>query len=92
MQNIVIVGSSGHASVLADLARLDGRYDIVGLVDRYRAPGERALGFEVLGREEDLPALHGWRREVFGDQALALKAGRVAIGVEGRRIRLIAAG
>lgn len=41
--------------------------------------------------EEDLPALHGWRREVFGEQALALKAGRVALGVEGRRIKLIAA-
>jgi ribonuclease D len=42
--------------------------------------------------EEDLPALHGWRHEVFGAQALALKAGKVAIGVEGRRIRLIEAG
>lgn len=61
MQNIVIVGSSGHASVLADLARLDGRYNIVGLVDRFRAPGEWTLGLEVLGREEDLPALAGRR-------------------------------
>ncbi len=42
--------------------------------------------------EEDLPALHGWRREVFGEQALALKAGRVALGVEGRRVKVIGAG
>jgi ribonuclease D len=42
--------------------------------------------------ESDLPALHGWRREVFGEQALALKAGRIALGVEGRKIRLIEAG
>jgi ribonuclease D len=41
--------------------------------------------------EEDLPVLHGWRREVFGEHALALKAGRVALGVEGRRIKLIPA-
>ncbi|SDD09537.1 ribonuclease D [Belnapia rosea] len=41
--------------------------------------------------DPDLPALHGWRREVFGEAALALKAGKVALGVEGRRIRLIAA-
>ena len=40
----------------------------------------------------DMPALHGWRREVFGDDALALKAGRLALGVDGRRIKLIAAG
>ncbi|TCZ64345.1 ribonuclease D [Roseicella aquatilis] len=40
----------------------------------------------------DLPALHGWRREVFGDAALALKSGRLALGVDGRRIKLIPAG
>ena len=39
----------------------------------------------------DLPALHGWRREVFGNDALALKQGRVALGVDGKRIRLIPA-
>ncbi|MGG5811616.1 ribonuclease D [Falsiroseomonas sp. CW058] len=39
--------------------------------------------------EEDLPVLHGWRREVFGEAALALKAGRVALGVDGKRVRLI---
>ncbi len=30
-------------------------------------------------REPDLPALKGWRRELFGEQALALKAGRLAL-------------
>ncbi len=39
--------------------------------------------------DPDIPALHGWRRTVFGDAALALKAGRVSLGVTGRRIRLI---
>ena len=41
--------------------------------------------------EPDLPALHGWRREVFGAAALDLKAGRLALGVDGRRIKLIPA-
>jgi ribonuclease D len=40
----------------------------------------------------DVPALHGWRREVFGEVALALKEGKVALGVRGRRITLIPAG
>jgi ribonuclease D len=39
----------------------------------------------------DIAALHGWRREVFGDDALALKQGRVALGVAGRRVKLIPA-
>lgn len=42
--------------------------------------------------ETDIPALHGWRREVFGETALALKAGRIALGVDGRKIRVIEAG
>ena len=37
----------------------------------------------------DIPALHGWRRELFGEDALALKDGRIAVGVAGRRIKLI---
>ena len=37
----------------------------------------------------DVPAVHGWRRVVFGDDALALRDGRIALGVDGKRIRLI---
>lgn len=42
----------------------------------------------------DVPALHGWRRQIFGEDALALKAGRLALAVRGRKpvvIRLDAA-
>ncbi|MBV8589437.1 MAG: ribonuclease D [Acetobacteraceae bacterium] len=37
----------------------------------------------------EIHALHGWRRAVFGEDALALKAGRIALGVEGKRVRLL---
>ncbi|MBX9749619.1 MAG: ribonuclease D [Roseococcus sp.] len=39
--------------------------------------------------EPDIRALTGWRREVFGEDALALKTGQLALGVAGRRVRLI---
>jgi ribonuclease D len=39
--------------------------------------------------EPDVRCLAGWRREVFGEDALALKQGRLALGVAGRRVRLI---
>jgi ribonuclease D len=39
----------------------------------------------------DVAALHGWRREVFGEDALALKQGRVALAVAGRKVKLISA-
>jgi ribonuclease D len=38
----------------------------------------------------DVPALTGWRREVYGNDALSLKQGRIALGVDGRKVKLIA--
>ncbi len=37
----------------------------------------------------DIPALHGWRREMFGADALALKAGSITLGVAGKRVKLV---
>jgi ribonuclease D len=39
--------------------------------------------------EADVPALKGWRREIFGDQALALKHGKLALAADGKKIRVI---
>jgi ribonuclease D len=34
----------------------------------------------------DVPALHGWRRELFGEKALALKQGRLMLAIEKNRV------
>ena len=39
--------------------------------------------------EADVPALKGWRRDLFGGQALKLKNGRLAIGFNNNAIKLI---
>ena len=36
--------------------------------------------------EADVPALKGWRRELFGERALALKHGRLSLAVEKNRV------
>jgi ribonuclease D len=36
--------------------------------------------------EPDVPALKGWRREMFGNEALRLKRGAVALAVEAGRV------
>lgn len=36
--------------------------------------------------EADVPALHGWRRSLFGEKALALKSGRLALALEKGRV------
>ena len=40
----------------------------------------------------DVPVLHGWRFDVYGSDAQALKRGEIALGVDGRRIKLISVG
>ncbi|MBO89601.1 MAG: ribonuclease D [Rickettsiales bacterium] len=39
--------------------------------------------------EADVPALSGWRREVFGEQALALKQGKLGLTANGRHIKIM---
>ena len=37
----------------------------------------------------DVPALGGWRRQVFGRQAIAVKNGELALAIKGRRLTLV---
>ena len=37
----------------------------------------------------DVRALRGWRRELFGEQALALKNGKIALGYNNRKVEII---
>jgi ribonuclease D len=37
----------------------------------------------------DVPAMRGWRRDMFGDQALALKRGQLALAVERGRVVVV---
>jgi len=34
----------------------------------------------------DVPALHGWRREMFGEKALSLKRGKLSLAIERGRV------
>ncbi len=81
MQNIVLVGSSGHAKVIIDIVEKEGRYRIAGLIDGFRATGEKTLGYPVLGGTSDLAALIA---------QYDLKGAIVAIGDNSVRARVAA--
>jgi sugar O-acyltransferase (sialic acid O-acetyltransferase NeuD family) len=59
--NIVIVGSSGHAKVVADIVERERKYRIVGLIDSFKHAGDMSFGYPILGVEDDLPAIAGSR-------------------------------
>lgn len=50
-----------------------------------------AADIERLAREAepDIPALKGWRREVFGEKALRLKTGKVALAASPKGVRIV---
>lgn len=46
----------------------------------------------AFGEAAQVPALHGWRRQVFGCDALKMRAGALAIAIDGRRLVLLPTG
>ncbi|MCX7645422.1 MAG: ribonuclease D [Rhodobacteraceae bacterium] len=74
---------------LADLLRvlLKARSDAEGVAARLIAS---AADLDALAAgARDLPALRGWRREVFGEDALRLCEGRIALSARGGAIRVV---
>ncbi|HIE24671.1 MAG TPA: transferase, partial [Anaerolineales bacterium] len=54
MEDILIIGSGGHAKVIIDIIEKEGQYHILGLLNAQPNIGEKILGYEILGKDTDL--------------------------------------
>ncbi|MCR9126447.1 MAG: ribonuclease D [Rhodobacteraceae bacterium] len=74
---------------LADLLRvlLKAKTESAGVAAKLIAP--TADLDAIAGGLRDVPALSGWRREVFGEDALRLCNGQLALAAKGQSIRII---
>lgn len=80
-------GATPDASLVALLqALLRLRCEAHGVAARMVAKRED-LELIAAGAEPEMPVLEGWRRQVFGADALALCAGRIALTGEGMGVR-----
>ncbi len=43
----------------------------------------------IAAGEREVPALKGWRREAFGDDALRLCRGEIALSAKGSEVRVV---
>ena len=59
---------------LDDASFLDGQYTVWG---------------EVIEGMDNVDALHGWRRQLFGEDALKLKRGEIALVLNGPRVEVV---
>lgn len=77
---------------LSDLLRvlLKARSDAEGVAAKLIASAADLDALAAGGR--DLPALKGWRREVFGADALKLCEGKIALSAKGGSVRVVALG
>jgi len=67
-KRLLIVGASGHARVVADIARRMGSFEIAGVCNR-SGTGEFE-GFPVIARDVDVPTL--WRLRAFDFACIAI--------------------
>jgi sugar O-acyltransferase (sialic acid O-acetyltransferase NeuD family) len=79
-QNIVIIGASGHASVIIDIIEQSGKHTIVGLIDSHKPKGFKLFNYSVLGDESEIKTLI--------DSGL-ISGGIVAIGDNATRQRMV---
>ena len=70
--------------MLRTLLRLRTEYE--DIAPRLVANAADIEEIAAVGAKADVPALKGWRREVFGDDALALLEGRIALKLDGREV------
>jgi ribonuclease D len=59
-----------------------------GVAARMIAGGEDLAKIAEHGETADVPALHGWRRDLFGEAALKLVGGRSALRFTGRKLEV----
>ncbi|WP_102223611.1 ribonuclease D [Acidimangrovimonas sediminis] len=74
---------------LADLLRvlLKAKSDSAGVAAKLIASASDLD--QIAAGQRDLPALSGWRAEVFGDDALRLCQGEIALGAKGNHVRVV---
>ena len=77
-------GSSAAAELLKVLLRMIAEKE--GVAAKVLASSDDIDRIATDGEQADVPALQGWRREVFGEQALRLVRGEIAIKFDERRL------
>ena len=57
MKEIVLIGGGGHCKSVVDVIEQEGRFEIVGIVDKPELLGSNVLGYSVIGSDSDLDSL-----------------------------------
>lgn len=81
MRKLLIWGASGHARVVAEIARLDSQFEVVGFIDNTAAAAERFLDTRVY---HDLDELETLRDQGVTDMIIAVGDCRARMRLAGK--------
>ncbi len=83
-------GAAAAAELIKVLLKLVAEKE--GVAPKVLASSDDIERLAAEGEKANVPALSGWRREVFGEEALRLLRGEIALRFAGRRIETFAPG
>jgi sugar O-acyltransferase (sialic acid O-acetyltransferase NeuD family) len=56
-ENIILIGGGGHCKSCIDVIEQEGKYAIAGIIDMPVNLGNKILGYEIIGNDDDLTAI-----------------------------------
>ena len=57
MKEIILIGGGGHCKSVIDVIEQEGKFQIIGIVDKPELLGVKVLGYPVIGNDSDLIGL-----------------------------------
>jgi len=54
---ILLIGGGGHCKSVIDVIEMEGTYTIAGIIDKKEFIGQKVLGYEIIGCDDDLENL-----------------------------------
>ncbi|MEY8200751.1 MAG: NeuD/PglB/VioB family sugar acetyltransferase [Colwellia sp.] len=54
---LILLGGGGHCKACIDVIEQEGKYEIIGILDENNMVGQKVLGYEIFGRDNDIERL-----------------------------------
>lgn len=57
MDDILLIGGGGHCRSVIDVIEKENRFHVAGIIDDEEMLGQKVLGYEIIGCDDELPKL-----------------------------------
>jgi len=54
VKDIVLIGGGGHCKAVIDVVEQEGRFNIIGIIDKSELCGKKILGYQIIGNDSEL--------------------------------------